>query len=95
MDAGALASDFTLRRRGRCPYRAGQTGDAAGLNLAGRWLSRLEIAVLAMGKPASTDVYAQPGKLARDSSFSRMFIDAPGLVSPSRNVVSNIICHHS
>jgi hypothetical protein len=43
-----------------------------------------------MGKPASMMSTRKRANCRATSSFSRMFIEAPGHCSPSRNVVSNI-----
>ena len=70
---------------------ARQAADGAVLDDAGDRLHRLEVAV-AGGREAGLDhVHAQRSSCRAMRIFSSRVMDAPGLCSPSRSVVSNMI----
>jgi hypothetical protein len=70
---------------------AGQPADHAVLDRARHRPHRFEIAGLAMGKPASITSTRIRSSILAMRTFSSLVIDAPGLCSPSRKVVSKMI----
>ena len=67
-----------------------QAADRRAGDLGGDGPDRLEVADRSDGKPRLDDVDPQGGERRAISSFSAMFMLAPGDCSPSRNVVSKI-----
>ena len=68
-----------------------QAGDARPLHLAGDRLDRLEIVRRGDRKAGLDDVDAQRASWRAISSFSALFMLAPGACSPSRSVVSKML----
>ena len=91
VDPRSLGVAYRPERRldvGRLSAR--EPGDDGPVDLAGDRLDRLEVAGLAIGKPASMTSTPRRASCWAISSFSLAFSEMPGDCSPSRRVVSKI-----